>query len=182
MYFNPSDTYQKAILNKDVGALRALLVGIIGSDPTFATTEYKEARKYIKEKSVELNGELLRIEEAYIKQEDEYEKAGGWDEEYFQMQLLWLRYNFAPKERLALIKEIGCSVYENKPTLGKSKKKSVEEQKAEELTKKGKVVMATGGDNREIRLFSKAWFAKNCWWMIPLAIGVIVAICYFIFK
>ena len=43
MYFNPNETYKKAILSKDVGALRALLVGIIGSDPTFATTEYEEA-------------------------------------------------------------------------------------------------------------------------------------------
>ena len=98
------------------------------------------------------------------------------------MQLLWFRYNFASKERLALIKEIGCSVYEDKPTLGKSKKKSIEEQKTEEVTKKDEVVMATGGDNSEIRLFSKAWFARNCWWMIPLAIGVIVAIGYFIFM
>lgn len=181
MYFNPSDTFNKAIQNKDVGALRALLVGIIGSDPTFVTGEYDEAREYIKAKSDEIHGELLQIEEPYKKQEDEYEKEDDWDEDFFQMQLLWLRYNFAPKERLDLIKKIGYAVYENKPTLGKSKRKSVGEQKTEPL-KKGKVAIATGGDNKKIRLFSKAWFAKNCWWIVPLAIGVIVVICCMVFM
>lgn len=181
MYFNPSDTFNKAIQNKDVGALRALLVGIIGADPTFVTSEYKEARKYIKEKSVELHGELLRIEEPYKKQEDEYEKAENWDENFFQMQLLWLRYNFAPKERLDLIKKVGCEVYENKPTLGKSKRKSVDEQKTEAL-KKDRVVIATGDDNKKIRLFSKTWFVRKCWLIVPLAIGVIVAICCMVFM
>ena len=178
MYFNPSDTFQKAIRDKDIAALRALLIGIIGADPTFATNEYDDAYEFIQEKSIELNGEVLQIEETYKKQEGEYEKEDGWDEKYFQMQLLWFRYNFAPKERLKLIKEIGSQVYANKPTLGKSKKKNIEEQKKEKL-KKDIVAITSGSDNKEIRVFSKK---KNFWWLVVLVIVLLVLVCYLILK
>ena len=94
------------------------------------------------------------------------------------MQLLWLRYNFATKERLPIIKEIGESVYKNKPTLGKTKKKNKVEQANKE--KKEDVVMTTGGGQSKIRLFSKEWFMKNYLWII--AIVAVVAVALFIFK
>ncbi|MDD7521676.1 MULTISPECIES: hypothetical protein [unclassified Blautia] len=179
MYFNSNKAYTDAIKSKDVGALRALLVGIIGSDPTFATSEYNEARRYIKETSQAIHGEVLRLDEPYVRQEDEYTKSNDeWNEEFFQMQLLWLRYNFATKERLPIIKEIGESVYKNKPTLGKTKKKNKVEQANKE--KKEDVVMTTGGGQSKIRLFSKEWFMKNYLWII--AIVAVVAVALFIFK
>ena len=179
MYFNPNETYKKAILSKDVDALRALLVGIIGSDPTFATTEYEEACNYIRKTSEKLNGEPLYLEEKYEKQENEYEKQGDWDEKYFQMQLLWLRYNFAPKERLDIIRKIGCSVYKNKPTLGKTKKKNAEEKKQ---IKKEETVIATGNGEEKVRLSDKKWFESPFFWIALAVVGIIIVICYFIFH
>lgn len=119
-FFNPDETYSNAIKNKDIGVLRALLTGIIGSDPTFATTEFDEAKRYIDDQSVAVNGEKLEITEAYKKQEDEVDEA-EWDEKYFQMNLVWLRDNFNLDTRLPKIKEIGQTVYKNKTTLGKAK-------------------------------------------------------------
>jgi hypothetical protein len=46
-YFIPNDTFDNAIKNKEKGVLKALMIGIIGSDPTFATTEYAEATDYV---------------------------------------------------------------------------------------------------------------------------------------
>lgn len=120
-YFNPNETYDNAIKNKDKGALRSLLCGIIGSDPTFATTQFEEALKYIKTESDIIHGEELDLEESYSKQSDEYVlDRSKWNEEYFQMLLLWLRYNFSLNKRLSNIKAVGKEVYKNKPTFGKS--------------------------------------------------------------
>lgn len=173
MYFKSNQAYIDAIKSKDVDALRVLLVGIIGSDPTSATTEYKEARKYIKEKSQEIHGEVLRVEEPYARQEDEYTKEKGeWNEEYFQMQLLWLRYNFAVKERLPMIEKIGETVYKDKPTFGKTKRDNKEAQRSAE--KKANVVRATGDDQNGIRLFSKEWIRKNFLWIIFVILGLLI--------
>ena len=136
-FFNPDETYDKAIRNKDAGVLRALLTGIIGSDPTFVTSEFDEAQAYIRDKSIELNGEELVLNEDFKRQEDEVEKTieGEWDEHYFQMNLVWLRDNFNLSNRLPKIKRIGEVVYRNKKTLGKSKiesrKSSLSDAKAE---------------------------------------------------
>ena len=120
-YFNPNETYDNAIKNKDKGVLRALLCGILGSDPTFATTQFEEALKYIKTESDIIHGEELDLEESYSKQSDEYVlDRSKWNEEYFQMLLLWLRYNFSLNKRLSNIKAVGKEVYKNKPTFGKS--------------------------------------------------------------
>ena len=62
-YFNPEGTYDKAIREKEVGVLRALLTGIVGSDPTFVTTEFEEAVKYIRNRSIDFNGEELILTE-----------------------------------------------------------------------------------------------------------------------
>lgn len=104
-YFIPNSTYDDAIKNKEVGVLRGLLIGIIGSDPTFSTREFSEAKRYIKEKSIEYHGEKIKLTEPYVKQEDEYEKE-MWDEDYYKLQLVWFRDNFA-KARFIKIKEEG---------------------------------------------------------------------------
>lgn len=163
-FFNPDVTYNNAIKNKDIGVLRALLTGIIGSDPTFATTEFDEAKRYIDVQSVEVNGEKLEITEAYKIQEDEVDKA-EWDEKYFQMNLVWLRDNFNLDTRLPKIKEIGQFVYKNKATLGKSK---VENRRQ---------VVAKSISMGERNFVQKKELIKECWGGLAIIVTfVIVAI------
>lgn len=172
-FFNPDETYDKAIRNKDVGVLRALLTGIIGSDPTFVTSEFDEAQAYIRDRSKELNGEELVLNEDFRRQEDEVEKTteAEWDERYFQMNLVWLRDNFNLSDRLPKIKKIGEVVYRNKKTLGKSKienrKRSRSDEKIERegrAEKKGQAVRISSGGNEKSRLSDRVikW-AGNCW-------------------
>jgi hypothetical protein len=184
-YFNPDETYDKAIRNKDVGVLRALLTGIIGSDPTFVTSEFAEAQAYIKDKSIELYGEELILNEDFKKQEDEIDKTveGEWDEQYFQMNLVWLRDNFNLTDRLPKIKTIGEAVYRNKKTLGKSKVENrtrsaintKTERKGQLDSKKTQAARPTGGGDYEKRRLSGGvldW-AKNHWLlMVVIAIAI----------
>ncbi|WP_027437130.1 hypothetical protein [Lachnospira multipara] len=155
-YFSPNATYDKAISEQDKVVLKALLVGIIGADPTFATTEFDEAREYIKQKSLVLHGQELKLEESYIVQEDEFEKD-NWDEEYYKLNLVWLQDNFALDKRLSRIKEMGKIVYQGKMTLGKSKynnRRTPSQAKPEgrSATKKATDVRATGGGLSQDRL------------------------------
>lgn len=189
-YFNPEKTYDKAIREKEIGVLRALLTGIIGSDPTFVTTEFDEAFDYIKKKSIDFNGEELVLTEEYKKQEDEYEKEKGeWDEHYFQMNLVWLRDNFCLSKRLPLIKEIGMTVYKNKKTLGKSKEESRRRSLVEDTTdrtgrsdsKKGQTVRPAGGGYKKNRLSGSFLnrlpdLVKDYWWLVLIAFVVIFAV------
>ena len=117
-YFYPNKTYDDTIKNNEKGALKALLIHIISGDPTFITTEFEEALKYIKSKGISKED----LEEKYIKQEDEYDlPKSEWNKDYYHIQLVWLRDNFALKERLPKIKEIGKEVYKNEKTMGKWK-------------------------------------------------------------
>lgn len=187
-YFNPDETYDSAIKNKEIGVLRALLTGILGSDPTFATSEFQEARNYIRKKSIELNGEELAIEEVYIKQEDEVEKdVNDWDELYFQMNLVWLRDNFNLSNRLYRLKEIGKKVYKDKTTLGKSKIEncggtSAPLPKTREggwgESKKASVAKTTAGGSSDHSRLSGGVFewVKNNWHWIIVIIVILLMI------
>jgi len=182
-YFNPDLTYDEAIKKGEVGVLRALLTGIIGSDPTFATTEFDEACEYIKDKSVALNGKELVITEDYQKQEDEYEtEERQWDEHYFQMNLLWLRDNFCLTERLNLIKKMGKKVYENKNTLGKSKERSrsqavedscISRNGLPDSKKVQAVRTAGGGGDKNDRLSGNNQEMLKRYWCVALIIFVL---------
>ena len=66
-YFIPNDTFDNAIRNNEKGVIKALLIGIIGSDPTFATTEYDEATAYVKSKSAVVHGASFNLSEALCK-------------------------------------------------------------------------------------------------------------------
>lgn len=184
-FFNPDATYSNAIKNKDIGVLRALLTGIIGSDPTFATTEFDEAKRYIDDQSMAIYGEKLEITEAYKIQEDEVEEA-EWDEKYFQMNLVWLRDNFNLDNRLPKIKKIGQFVYKNKTTLGKSKVENRRQAVVEPISmrersyvqKKEQTIRATGdGHSNDSRLIDKIveWI-KEHW--VGVAIGVAFVIVF----
>lgn len=164
-FFNPDETYSNAIRNKDVGVLRALLTGIVGSDPSFATTEFDEAKEYIDDQSMTINGEKLEITEAYKIQEDEVDiDETEWNEKYFQMNLVWLRDNFNLDTRLLKIKKIGQLVYKNKTTLGKSKaenrkqavSESISMRKRDSMKKKEQAIRSTGdGHSTDNRLIDK---------------------------
>lgn len=182
-YFIPNETFDNAIKNGEKGVLKALLIGIIGSDPTFSTTEYDEATAYVNAKSEKVNGRVLNLLEAYCKQEDEYEKAQeNWDEEYYQMLLVWYRDNYAV-ERLSNIKTVGKEVYKNKPTLGKSKRHNrlmAQKQTVQNTNgnihspKKAPVVMAAGNDVRKTRLPIGKWFKQNWKWVAAIAAVIAV--------
>lgn len=186
-YFIPNETFDNAIKNEEKGVLKALLIGIIGSDPTFSTTEYDEATAYIKEKSEKMNGREINLLEMYSKQEDEYEKTQeNWDEEYYQMLLVWYRDNYAT-ERLVNIKTVGKEVYKNKSTLGKSKchnrlmteKQTIQRDSRNGHTgKKAHVVMAAGNDVRKTRLPITVWFKQNWKWVTAFAgtVALVIAI------
>ena len=182
-YFIPNDTFDKAIKNKENGVLKALLIGIIGSDPTFATTEYAEATDYVKATSEKFNGSSINLSEPYVEQEDEYTKAPEhWDEEYYRMLLVWYRHNYAD-ERLANIKSVGKEVYKNKLTLGKAKRQNrVSPQKetgnqpstSTHSPKKSPVVMAAGNDECKTRLPIGGWFKQN--WKCVAAVAAVIAV------
>ena len=177
-YFISNDTYDNAIRNNEKGVLKALLIGIIGSDPTFATTEYDEANSYIKKKSEQINGKAIDLSEPYSEQEGEYTKTqDNWDEEYYRMLLVWYRDNYAA-ERLANIKTVGKEVYKNKPTFGKSKqynRNMAQKQATEKISnnttaKKAPIVMTTGNDERNTRLPIVEWF-KQKWKWVAFIVG-----------
>lgn len=173
-YFIPNVTYDDAIKNKEIGVLRALLIGIIGSDPTFSTKEFSEAKRYIEEKSQEWHGEKLKLTEAYEKQEDEYEKE-VWDEAYYKLQLVWFRDNFA-KVRFDKIKEEGKRIYKDKMTYGKAKLQNRSSNSSREngnIPKKASVVIATGNDEKKERL--KNWKKKK-WWLIAIIAVIVVCV------
>ncbi len=181
-YFNPNDTYDNAIAQRDISTLRGLLVSIIGSDPTFATQEYVEAKRYIKEKSIELLGMELILDEPYSKQENEtYIDQDDWDEDHYQKLIVWLRDNYAPKERLEKIREVGSFVYKDKLTYGKAKYNnhcadSFGRSDCDE--KKGSVVITAGNDKGDNRLSGNSWIAKHWTIIAAVAVGIcaIVAI------
>ena len=182
-YFIPNDTFDNAIKNKEKGVLKALLIGIIGSDPTFATTEYVEATDYVKATSEKLNGSSINLSETFVEQEDEYTKTpDNWDEEYYRMLLVWYRDNYAD-ERLANIKCVGKEVYKNKLTLGKAKRQnrmSPQNETENKIStnahspKKAPVVMAAGNDVRKTRLPIGEWFKQNWKWIAAIAAVVAV--------
>lgn len=186
-YFIPNDTFDNAIKNKEKGVLKALLIGIIGSDPTFATTEYAEAADYLKATSEKFNGSTIDLSEPYVKLEDEYTKTPeNWDEEYYRMLLVWYRHNYAD-ERLTNIKSVGKEVYKNKLTLGKAKRQNrMSPQKDTgnktssnaHLSKKAPVVMAAGNDVKKARLPIGEWLKQNWKWVAAIAtvIAVVAAI------
>ena len=189
MFFNPDETYDKAIYNRDVGALKTLLVGIIGSDPTFVTSEFEEAQEYIRNKSMAVNGEEIILGEDYQVQEDEYEKI-EWDERFFQMNLVWLRDNFALSERLPEIKKIGKYVYKDKQTLGKMKVRNRQHSTSSAIHNNSSVVkrqkesteMTTKDDYKEKQLSEGGYeWSKNNWhWLLLVVIIIILALIFII--
>lgn len=111
-FFEPTQEVDKYINDKDLHALRGIIVGIINRDPTFATKRYAEALNYI-------SSRLDIWDDVSEKLPGEYElERDKWDKEYFRKQLAWLSQNFT-HERAEIIEEIGKYVYASENTWGK---------------------------------------------------------------
>lgn len=122
-YFEPSKALIEAIRNNDKEAIKTIIVGIIGGDPTFETCEYEEACHYIKNEYRSIHGEEIKLTSPFVLQPGEEKSIdqAKWDEQYFGLCLVWLRDNFCLKERIPHIKEVGRVAYKNIETLGKQK-------------------------------------------------------------
>ena len=101
---------------RDYSGIRFYLYTIIRDDPTFKTSEYEEAEKYL------LDNDIRDIYQPYEKvpvEPGDKDKL-QWDEKYFLDRTFALKENFS-RERLAHVKEVGEYVYRDKPTVGKEK-------------------------------------------------------------
>jgi hypothetical protein len=178
-FFVPSSAYKDAINNKDKGALKALLVGILGLDPTFETTEFNEAISFINDESIRIHGERIVLDEFYKKQEDEYyiDNENDYTESYYGLNLVWLRDNFSVKERVPMIKKIGFVVYKDKPTMGKTKRKQQDLRKGNVIKNTVAIPTSTSGNKSKWLLFVE--FIKRRWWwifIIVAAVGTFIAV------
>ena len=158
-YFKPTGAMETAIQEKDKEVLRALLVGIIGSDPTFETTEFDEALEYIKGKGINLN-ESYKEQDGQKITHDEKE----WTREYFGLNLVWLKDNFELRIRLKHLKTVGKHVYKDTKTMGKMRK--------EQFEKKQIAVETTSGDK------SKGWLTA----IMAVGIVMLIAVLWFSFR
>lgn len=96
---------QTAIDKKDIFSLCSYLCTEINLDPKFESNRFDEMLTYIKVRGIE-------IELPYEKQLDEFKLSRDqWTDLYFYRLTEWLRENFAPKERLPHIKEVGQAVF-----------------------------------------------------------------------
>ena len=105
---------KKIVKDRDYAGIRFYLYTIIRDDPTFKTSEYEEAEKYL------LDNGIRDIYQSYEKVPGEpgNKDKSQWDEKYFLDRTFALKENFS-RERLAHVKEVGEYVYRDKPTPGK---------------------------------------------------------------
>ena len=111
-YFQSNEDIDTYIREKNISALRFIIMGYVNRDPTFATTRYVEAIDYLSDKVDIWDKKTIRVSGEYTLPED------NWNEKYFTDYLLWLKENFT-KERVEEIKKIGKYVFNEKITSGK---------------------------------------------------------------
>lgn len=120
--FKPDDILQDAILKRNISAIKTCLINFIKFDPIFESNTFEEALKYVNDKNININV-------SYNKQSDEYkrEDRSKWDREYFYLLTEWFRRNFAVKERLPHIKEVGAVVFGGK-SRGNNRNENIEDR------------------------------------------------------
>lgn len=119
-FFESTQDIERYIERGDKDSLRAILIGIINRDPTFATKRYEEALDYISSKCLDLWDEWKNVAGEYKLPEKQ------WNKEYFRMQLAWLSQNFNT-ERVSYIQKVGERVYAAEHTWGKEEKRAKEQ-------------------------------------------------------
>jgi len=182
-FFIPTSSYKEAIERKDTTVLKGLLSSILGSDPTFETSEFSEAMTYIKNESAVSFGAPLELEEEYMIQEGEYTESDPkkFTPEYYALNLVWLQDNFALDRRLPHIKEVGKIAYKDKKTLGKTKR-----SQKESIKKDYAVPPTTSGQKKQwlqgiIDFFkSIIELVKGNWKLLLGIIGCLVIVFCFI--
>ena len=103
---------RKAIEHKDVADIKNILTAKLDLDPRFETGAFDADLKYLQADHPDIYKELV---EPYRRLDELGEgsklKKEEWSKTYFHTLTEWLRANFAPNERVPLIKQVGEAVY-----------------------------------------------------------------------
>lgn len=152
--------FKKLVKDRDYAGIRYYLCAIIRDDPTFKTSEYEEAEKYLFENGME------DIYQPYAKVPGEPgdKDRSQWNDGYFLDRSHALIENFS-RERLAHVKEVGEYVYRDKPTPGK-----------EEAAKKAQAAQDKPGTSKNTTAPKKPGSPINLKKYLPILIAVLVVI------
>ena len=109
-----NDFFKELGRKRDYEGLRACIVSLVRSDPTFESGKFDEVEDYLSK------NDLLNVFQPYAQVPGEPKDRGRseWEESYSSNWAFALRENFS-RERLAHVKEVGEYVYRDKPTPGK---------------------------------------------------------------
>ena len=144
--------FKELVKDRDYTGVRYYLCTIIRDDPTFKTSEYQKAEKYLFENGME------DIYQPYAKVPGEPgdKDKSEWNEEYYFDRSHALIENFS-RERLVHVKEVGEYVYRDKPTVGKEealKNNIINRIKKElniDISKKFSISINNSDDKNEIK-------------------------------
>lgn len=156
-----NDFFKELGRKKDYEGLRACIVSLIRSDPTFESGKFDEIEDYLNK------NDLMKVFQDYAKvpgEPEAREKSSEWDEGYFANCAFALRENFS-RERLAHVKEVGEYVYRDKPTPGK-----------EEAAKKAQAAQGRTGSTKSKTAPKKPESPTNLKKYLPLVIALILVI------
>ena len=159
-YSTGHEGFKKTVKERDYSGIRFYLYTIIRDDPTFKTSEYEEAEKYL------LDNDIRDIYQPYEKVPGEPgdKDKSQWDEKYFLDRTFALKENFS-RERLAHVKEVGEYVYRDKPTVGKEK-----------AAKKAQAAQGRTGSTKSKNAPKKPESPTNLKKYLPLLIALLLVI------
>lgn len=155
-----NDFFKELGRKRDYEGLRACIVSLVRSDPTFESGKFDEVEDYLSK------NDLLNVFQPYAQVPGEPKDRGRseWDESYFSNCAFALRENFS-RERLAHVKEVGEYVYRDKPTPGK-----------EEAAKKAQAAQDKPGTSKNTTAPKKPGSPINLKKYLPILIAVLVVI------
>lgn len=155
-----NDFFKELGRKRDYEGLRACIVSLVRSDPTFESGKFDEVEDYLSK------NDLLNVFKPYAQVPGEPKDRGRseWDESYFSNCAFALRENFS-RERLAHVKEVGEYVYRDKPTPGK-----------EEAAKKAQAAQGRTGSTKSKTAPKKPESPTNLKKYLPLLIALLLVI------
>lgn len=155
-----NDFFKELGRKRDYEGLRACIVSLVRSDPTFESGKFDEVEDYLSK------NDLLNVFQPYaqVPGEPNDREKSEWDERYFSNCAFALRENFS-RERLAHVKEVGEYVYRDKPTPGK-----------EEAAKKAQAAQDKPGTSKNTTAPKKPGSPTNLKKYLPILIAVLVVI------